>query len=391
LYLKNGGPKGRFFYFPKQFPLVPAGLFLYISLIMVKKAPKTKDISGLIKPEVRKLKAYSIEEASFRVKMDAMENPFSMPPEIQKEIVDAVGAALINRYPDPSAVKLKESIAALWGIGTKRMILGNGSDELIQAIILAFGGPVLIPTPTFAMYEITSRALAQEVVAVPLGRNFALDPEKMLKKAKETKARIIFLACPNNPTGNRFSEEAVLKIVAKANAAVVIDEAYFSFSRKSFLPFLRDHPNMIILRTLSKIGFAGLRIGILTASAKVIQELDKIRLPYNINTLSQAAAMIALKHPITLNQQISLLISARERLYTALSQLNGITVYPSEANFILFRTTTDATSIYDKLREAGILIKNLNKPGPLKNCLRVTVGTPEENSEFVATLAKLLK
>jgi histidinol-phosphate aminotransferase len=358
---------------------------------MLKKSPKKKDVTALIKPEVRKLKAYSIDEASYRIKMDAMENPFSMPPDIQKEISDAVGAALINRYPDPSAAKLKESIADLWGIGTKRMILGNGSDELIQAIILAFGGPVLIPTPTFAMYEITSRALSQEVIAVPLTRNFALDPDKMLKKAKETKARIIFLACPNNPTGNRFSEEAVMKIVAKANAAVVIDEAYFSFSRKSFLPVLRDYPNMIILRTLSKIGFAGLRIGVLTASAKVIHELDKIRLPYNINTLSQAAAMTALRHPIILNQQLSQLISARERLYNALSQLDSVTAYPSETNFILFRTTSDAVSIHEKLKEAGILIKNLNKPGPLKNCLRVTVGTPEENNEFLAALKKILR
>jgi len=358
---------------------------------MPKKSSKTKDITSLIQPAVRKLKGYSIDETPYRIKMDAMENPFPMPPEIQREIIDSIGTALINRYPDPSAAKLKESIADLWGIGTKRMILGNGSDELIQAIILAFGGPVLIPTPTFAMYEITSRALSQEVVAVPLARNFALDPDKMLKKAKETKAKIIFLACPNNPTGNRFSEEAVLKIAAKANAAVVIDEAYFSFSRKSFLPVLRDYPNMIILRTLSKIGFAGLRIGVLTASAKVIHELDKIRLPYNINTLSQTAAMIALRHPIILNQQISQLISARERLYNALSQLDGVTAYSSETNFILFRTTADAVSIYEKLKEAGILIKNLSKPGPLKNCLRVTVGTPEENSEFISSLAKILK
>lgn len=364
---------------------------MYISLIMQKKSAKSKDIIKLIKPEVRKLKAYAIDEASYRIKLDAMENPFSMPPEIQREIVNAVGAALINRYPDPSAVKLKESIADLWGIGTKRMVLGNGSDELIQAVILAFGGPVLIPTPTFAMYELTSRALSQEVVTVPLGRNFTLDPEKLLRKAKEVRAKIIFLACPNNPTGNRYPEEAVLKIAARANAAVVIDEAYFSFSRKSFLPVLKDYPNMIILRTLSKIGFAGLRIGILTASAKVIQELEKIRLPYNINSLSQAAAMTALRHTIVLNQQISQLLSARERLYNALSQMGGVTAYPSETNFILFRTTTDATGIYEKLKDAGILIKNVNKPGPLRNCLRVTVGTPEENSEFIASLAKILK
>lgn len=358
---------------------------------MQKKPPKSKDISKLIKPEVRKLKAYFVDETPYRVKLDAMENPFSLPEDVRQNIVDAVSGAAVNRYPDPSAAKLKEAIAELWGIGTKRMILGNGSDELIQMIILAFGGPVLIPAPTFAMYEISSRALSQEVAVVPLGKDFSLNADKVLKKAKETKAKVIFLANPNNPTGNRFSDEAVQKILNRTNAAVVIDEAYFSFSGKSFLPVLKDHPNMIILRTLSKIGFAGLRIGVLTASAKVIDQLNKVRLPYNINTLSQAAAVAALGRRDVLNQQISLLISSRQRLYNELSAVKGITAYPSETNFILFRTVTDATRIHEKLKEAGILIKDLNRPGPLKNCLRVTVGTPEENNEFITRLHKILK
>jgi len=357
---------------------------------MKSKQPKTKDITKLIRPEVRKLRAYFIDETPYRIKLDAMENPFTLPDEVRQEIAEAARNAAINRYPDPSAEKLKESIAEYWGIGTKRMVLGNGSDELIQAIILAFGGPVLVPAPTFAMYELTSRALAQEVVSVPLNRDFDLNADKMLKKAKEIKAKVIFLACPNNPTGNRFSDEAVLKILNKADAAVVIDEAYFSFSGKTFLPVLREHPNMIILRTLSKIGFAGLRIGVLTASAKIIDQLSKIRLPYNINTLSQAAAVAALRQRNVLNQQISQLISARQRLYNALSQMKRVTAYPSETNFILFRTTIDATRVHEKLKNAGILIKDLNKPGPLKNCLRVTVGTAEENSEFLKVVKHIL-
>jgi len=356
---------------------------------MRKKSSKIRDITKLIKPEVRRLKAYSVDETPYRIKLDAMENPFPLPDHVQQEVAEAVKLERLNRYPDPSAAKLKESIADLWGIGTKRMILGNGSDELIQLIIIAFGGPVLIPMPTFAMYEITSRALAQDVVTVPLKRNFTLDAGKMLSKAKEVKAKVIFLACPNNPTGNRFSNEAVQKILQKADAAVVIDEAYFSFSGKTFLSVLKDYPNMIILRTLSKIGFAGLRIGVLTASAKLIDALNKVRLPYNINTLSQAAAVAALRRKDVLNRQISLLISEHHRLYNALSQIQSITAYPSETNFILFRTAKDATHIYEKLKEAGILIKNLNKPGQLKNCLRVTVGTPEENEEFINALKKL--
>jgi histidinol-phosphate aminotransferase len=355
------------------------------------KSTTKKDIMRLIKPQVRKLNAYHIDETSFRIKLDAMENPFPPPDQVSREIGKAVQEAFINRYPDPSAIRLKKAIAALWGMDPGLMILGNGSDELIQAIILAFGGPVLIPVPTFAMYEITSQALSQNVVTVPLGKDFSLDADKMLKKAKEVKAKAIFLACPNNPTGNRFSDAAVRKILDKAAAAVVIDEAYFDFSRKTYLPELKKFPNMIILRTLSKIGFAGLRVGVLVASPMVIEELNKIRLPYNINTLSQAAAVAALKHKNIIERQISLLISERENLYNVLSQMKGITVYPSETNFILFKTSTDATRIYTKLKQAGILIKNLNRPGPLKNCLRVTVGKPEENNEFIAELRKVLK
>ena len=214
---------------------------------MSAKIVKKKDISKLIKPEVRKLRAYFVDETPFRIKLDAMENPFSLPEDVRQNVVEAVRGVSLNRYPDPSGEKLKEAIAEMWGIGTKRMILGNGSDELIQMIILAFGGPVLFPVPTFSMYEITARALAQDVVAVPLGKTFDLSADKLLKKAKESKAKVIFLANPNNPTGNRFPDQAVQKILSKADAAVVIDEAYFSFSGKSYLPRAErasehDHP-----------------------------------------------------------------------------------------------------------------------------------------------------
>jgi len=349
-----------------------------------------KDLARLIKPRVRKLKAYGIDETPCRIKLDAMENPFALPDNIQKELSGAVKRALINRYPDPSAKKLKLAISGLWGIKPETMMLGNGSDELIQTIVLAFGGPVLVPSPSFAMYGITAKALSQDVATVPLSRDFSLDAAALLKKARAIKARVIFLACPNNPTGNRFADEALLQILDRADAAVVIDEAYFSFSGKTCLPLLKRYPNMIILRTLSKIGLAGLRIGALIASPGIIGELNKIRLPYNINTLSQAAGVVTLKHPDVLNRQISLLISERNKLYNALSLMRGITPYPSETNFILFRSRTDATIIYNELKRAGILIKNLNKTGVLINCLRVTVGSQHENREFISVLKKLL-
>lgn len=357
---------------------------------MSTKSSKTKDISTLIRPQVRKLAAYHVDETPVRIKLDAMENPFLLPIAARREMAEVVRNTPINRYPDPSANEVKSAIASFWKMKPAQMILGNGSDELIQSIILAFGGPVLVPVPTFAMYELTSRALAQTVITVPLDDTFDLDADLLLTKAKERKARVIFLACPNNPTGNRFSDKAIRKVLDNARAAVVIDEAYFSFSGRTWLPLLKKYPNMIILRTLSKIGFAGLRIGVLAASQAIVDELNKIRLPYNINSLSQAITVTALKHNKVINRQISLLISQRERSYNALSKLQGVSAYPSETNFIMIRTSADATVIHGKLKKAGILIKNLNKPGPLKNCLRVTIGTPEENKEFFTALKTIL-
>jgi histidinol-phosphate aminotransferase len=357
---------------------------------MTTKSRKTKDIINLVRPAVRGLAAYHIDETSVRVKLDAMENPFLLPDKIRKEIGNAAQQALINRYPDPSAKKLKQAIARTWKMDPERMLLGNGSDELIQAVILAFGGPVLAPSPSFAMYEITARALSQKVVTVPLTNEFDLDADAVIKASTRSKAKVIFLACPNNPTGNRFSDAAVRKVLEKTNAVVVIDEAYFSFSGRTFLPFLIKHPNMIILRTLSKIGLAGLRVGVLTASKEIIGELNKIRLPYNINSLSQAAALVALKHTSTLNTQISLLISERRKLYNALLRTPGVTPFPTETNFILMWVEKDATKVFQALKKRGILVKNLDRPGPLKGCLRVTIGTPAENKEFLNTLKQIL-
>lgn len=357
---------------------------------MKTKSRKTNDVLKLLRPAVRGLAAYHIDETPVRVKLDAMENPFLLPDTIRKEIGKAAAQAHINRYPDPTAEKLKQAIARVWKMDPGRMLLGNGSDELIQAIILAFGGPVLTPAPSFAMYGLTARALSRKVVTVPLTGEFDLDADALIKAAKRTKARVIFLACPNNPTGNRFSPDAVRKVLEKTDAAVVIDEAYYSFSGKTYLPFLKKHPNMIILRTLSKIGLAGLRVGVLTASNEITAELNKIRLPYNINTLSQTVALVALKHWRTLDKQISLLISERRKLYNALLRMPGVTPFPSETNFILMWIEKDATKVFQSLKKRGILVKNLDKPGPLKGCLRVTVGTPKENKEFLKELNSCL-
>lgn len=354
------------------------------------KSAKNRSVLNLIRPAVRGLAAYHIDETRVRVKLDAMENPFLLPDNVRREIGKTAAQAHINRYPDPSAKKLKQAIAHIWKMDTEQMLLGNGSDELIQAIIMAFGGPVLTPAPSFVMYDISARALSQDVVTVPLTNEFDLDADAVVKAAKRTRAKVIFLAVPNNPTGNRFSLDAIRKVLEHTGAVVVIDEAYFSFSGKTYLPFLKKHPNMIILRTLSKIGLAGLRVGVLVASKEIVGELNKIRLPYNINTLSQAVALAALKHWRTLDRQISLLISERRKLYNALLKTPGVTPFPSETNFILMWIEKDATKVFTTLKKRGILVKNLDKPGPLKGCLRVTVGTPVENKGFLTELRKAI-
>jgi histidinol-phosphate aminotransferase len=348
------------------------------------------DLVQLVRPSVRALKAYPVDDGRVRIKLDAMENPFPLPARVRDEMAAAARKAIVNRYPDPAADLLTKAIAAVWHLKPARMVLGNGSDELIQNIVIAFGGPVLTPVPSFAMYDITPRALSQDVVTVPLTREFDLDADAVIKKARLTKAKVIFLACPNNPTGNRYSDAAVRKILENVNAVVVIDEAYFSFSGRTFVRWMDHHPNMIILRTLSKIGLAGLRIGVLIAQPAMITELNKVRLPYNINVLSQAVAVTALRHWRLLDRQVKVLIAERQKLYRALLRTPGVTPFPSETNFLLLWIEKDATGVFKALRKRGILIKNLDKPGPLKSCLRVTIGTPGENRAFLKALQSIL-
>jgi len=355
----------------------------------MKKVP-SQNITGLVRPAVRALQAYHVDETPVRIKLDAMENPFPLPPAVRRTTAAALSRVAVNFYPDPAAKTLKAAIGKMWGIRPDRMLLGNGSDELIQAIILAFGGPVLAPTPSFAMYEITARALSQDVVTVPLTREFDLDADAVIRKARQTGSKVIFLASPNNPTGNRYSDDAVRKVLRSVKASVVIDEAYYSFSGKSWLPQLRKYPNMILLRTLSKIGFAGLRIGVLTAAPEIVEELNKIRLPYNINSLSQAMGVAALQHQKILDNQIAVLVAERNKLYQALLKTPGVTPFPSETNFLLLWIEKDATAVFQTLRKRGILVKNLGRPGPLKSCLRVTIGTPAQNREFLKNLNSIL-
>ncbi|MBI4746262.1 MAG: histidinol-phosphate transaminase [Deltaproteobacteria bacterium] len=346
----------------------------------------------LIKTEIRDLLPYKIDETCCPIKLDANENPYPLPDELREKVNKALSEVLLNRYPDPDARELKGLISHWLSVPEEFLMLGNGSDELIQAILIAtsWGSPtVVVPSPTFSMYKITGLAVGHRVLEIPLDKSFDIDPAAVIDACGRERAKVVFLSTPNNPTGNRFSDDKVLEVVKGSHALVVVDEAYGDFSGKTLVPYLKENMNLIILKTLSKIGMAGLRLGIMAANPDLINELDKVRLPYNINSLSQAVAAVLLNNMDAINGQIDAIIPERERVYRALRDLDGVTPYPSEANFILFKVR-DADDLHKRLVEKGILIRNLNRPGRLENCMRVTVGTPEENGALLGAMAKLL-
>jgi histidinol-phosphate aminotransferase len=289
-----------------------------------------------------------------------------------------------NRYPDPEAKALKRLVAKGLGVKQENIIQGNGSDELIYYLIITFGGPVLYPGPTFSMYGIISQALGEKKIEITLDKEFDLNLNAILTAVKKEKPKLIFLSSPNNPTGNCFSSDRILKIIEASRGIVVIDEAYQPFSSKrGFLPFMKDYKNLVILRTLSKIGLAALRLGFLIADAEIIAEVNKVRLPFNVNSISQAIAIETLKDRKGLNAFIKTIVSERERLYEEMTQINGVKPFPSEANFILFKTR-NPEDLYSALLKQGVLVRNINSA--VKGCLRVTVGTPKENTTFLKAL-----
>ncbi|TAM46519.1 MAG: histidinol-phosphate transaminase [Gammaproteobacteria bacterium] len=351
-------------------------------------------IARLIRTEIRALKAYHVPEATGMVKLDAMENPYGWPEELKREWCEALKSVALNRYPDPAANALRARLKQVYSVPAgMELMLGNGSDELIQIILMSLARPgavVLAPVPTFVMYEMTATMAGMKFVGVPLTPDFALDTEAMLEDIAHHKPAVVFLAWPNNPTGNLFDAAAVEEIVRRTQGLVVVDEAYHAFCQQSFMDRLGLYDNLLVMRTLSKQGLAGLRLGVLAGEPRWIEEFNKVRLPYNINSLSQASAEFALKHQTVLDEQAARIRADRETLYTELADLPGLTVWPSSANFILFRVEgRPVGELFAALKGQGILIKNLDGSHPaLAGCLRVTVGAPEENTRFLAALKK---
>lgn len=341
------------------------------------------NIKKLIRPNIRSLTAYNAKEIPCRIKLDANESPFGF------KVDSSVLKIKTNRYPDPEAKELKNIISKNLGVKPENLLLGNGSDELIYYLITTFGGPVMYPVPTFSMYGIISQALNEKSIEIPLDEEFDLDMDKFLSAVKKQKPKLIFLSTPNNPTGNCFSSEKILKIIDVSKGIVVIDEAYLPFaSETGFLPLLKDYKNIVIMRTVSKIGMAGLRVGYLAADAEIIAVVNKIRLPFNVNSFSQAIAMQALKNKNKLNSFIKMIVSERDRLFDKMSKIKNVQPYPSEANFILFKTK-NSDKIYNMLLKKGIIVKNMK--GVVNGCLRVTVGTKEENNAFLKAFKKEIR
>jgi histidinol-phosphate aminotransferase len=354
--------------------------------------PKTPQ--EIIRDDIQALAAYHVPDSTGMVKLDAMENPYPLPAELRVEVAHAVGAAALNRYPDPGAMRLKARLRAVLGVPPGMdLLLGNGSDEIIQMLIMATARPgavVLGLEPSFVMFRMIATYCGARFVGVPLRGDFALEPEAVLAAVRLEQPAVVFIACPNNPTGNLFDPDAVLRIIGAAPGLVVLDEAYHAFAGGSFMPQLASHPNLLVMRTLSKLGFAGLRLGVLAGGEAWLHHIDKVRLPYNVNVLTQVVAERVLAHHDVLEQQAAAIKVERARVIGELRSMSGVQPYPSDANFILFRAR-GATRIFEGLKRRGILIKNLHGSHPaLAECLRVTVGTPDENSRFLDCLKQTL-
>lgn len=345
------------------------------------------NVKRLVRPNIKNLTAYQAKEVPCAVKLDANESPFGV--NVEQRILRRIET---NRYPDPEGKALKQAIARNLGVEPAQILLGNGSDELISYLIVTFGGPVLYPVPTFSMYGIIAQALDEPRIAVPLDGAFDLDLASIRAEIRNRRPKLIFLSSPNNPTGNCFSAEKILRVIelVKGRAIVILDEAYQPFAgTRGFLPLLRDYEHLVIIRSLSKIGLAGIRVGFLIAREEIVEEVNKVRLPFNVNAISQAIAVHALTVlKSSLKRTIGTVVTERERLFRELSKIPGVRPYPTEANFILFEVD-DAEGVYRRLLKKGILVRNMR--GVVDGCLRVTVGTPDENRVFLNTLKRVLR
>jgi histidinol-phosphate aminotransferase len=348
-------------------------------------------VSTTVRADVRARSAYAVAKADGLIKLDAMENPYPLPAALRAQVGAAAAAAALNRYPDGGGDAVKAALRDALGLDPgASLVLGNGSDELIQIITTAVAAPgvaIVAPDPTFVMYRVNAELAHARYVPVPLHEDLSLDLAAMLDAIEREVPALVWLAYPNNPTGNRYTRGDVERILAAAPGLVVVDEAYYAFAGDSFLPRVLDHANLVVVRTVSKIGMAGLRLGYAAGHPAWIAELEKVRPPYNVGTLVQAVAPVLLAAGAVLAEQARAIVAERGRLAATLAAVRGCTVFPTETNFVLVRVP-DAPAAFAALRAAGILVKNLHGWHPLlAHCLRITVGTPAENDAVLRVLA----
>ena len=348
---------------------------------------------ALIKPAVAQLQAYDPHKRPGQVKLDANEHPFTLPPVVQEAAFQALTAVSINRYPDPEAEGLRHTLAKMLDVTPDMLLLGNGSDELVHMVLMACGAPgaaVLTPTPTFSMYGLGARMLDQRAVEVSLAADWGLDMPQMLAAIAREQPRVTFLATPNNPTANCFAGAAVRQLIEGVPGVIVVDEAYYEFSGQTVLSLLQSYPHLLVFRTLSKVGMAGLRVGILVGNPELVYEINKVRLPYNLSVYSQVAAAVVLQHWEMLVPEFHTIIHERERLREGLGRIPGVTVFPSQANFLLVRIDAGAAKVWEALAAQGILVRHFPGSPALRECLRITVGTPPENELLTTTLQTIV-
>ena len=350
-----------------------------------------------IRQDVQSMHAYAIQDSVGMVKLDAMENPHRLPDELQKALGERLGALALNRYPGERVNELRHALAQYAGMPKGfDIMLGNGSDELISLLSMACdvpGASVVSPLPGFVMYAMSAQLQGLAFHGVPLTADFELDEAAMLAAIAEHKPSIVYLAYPNNPTGNLWNDDTIEKIVMAQGAQgglVVMDEAYQPFASRSYIDRITRHSHVLLMRTLSKFGLAGVRLGYMIGSKALVAEIDKVRPPYNISVLNCECALFALEHAHVFAEQAVQIRQEREKLSQALALLPGVQVFPSQANMLLVRMP-DATKCFEGMKTKGILVKNVSKMHPLLgNCLRLTVGTPEENVRMLAALKESL-
>jgi histidinol-phosphate aminotransferase len=358
----------------------------------------TPALKKLIRQDVQSMHAYAIQESSGLVKLDAMENPHRLSPALQAQLGQRLGALALNRYPDGRVNELRKALADHAGMPEGfDIMLGNGSDELISLLAMACdvpGASILAPLPGFVMYGMSAQLQGLKFTGVPLTPDFELDEAAMLAAIAQHQPSIIYIAYPNNPTANLWDDAVIAKIIAAAPGLVVMDEAYQPFAGKSYITRITNdperHAHVLLMRTMSKFGLAGVRLGYMMGPKALIAEIDKVRPPYNISVLNYECALFALEHAKVFAAQAEDIRAQRTVLVAALQALPGVKTWKSDANMVLLRVP-DAAKTFEGMRSRGVLVKNVSKMHPLlANCLRLTVGTADENAQMLAALKESL-